>query len=86
MLLKNLVVYRLGAQWTVKADALETKLAKQPLQVCGSFDMESRGWVPPQGDDRFLYTQNRHWLMALGIENKLLPASVIRQFTKERAA
>jgi recombination associated protein RdgC len=85
MLLKNLVVYRLGARWAIEADALEKKLAQQPLQACGSFDMESRGWIPPQGEDRFLYTQNRHWLLALGVENKLLPASVIRQLAKERA-
>jgi recombination associated protein RdgC len=86
MLLKNLVVYRLGARWAVEADALEKKLAQQPLQACGSFAMESRGWIPPQGDDRLLYIQNRHWMLALGVENKLLPASVIRQLAKERAA
>lgn len=85
MLLKNLVVYRLGARWAIEADALEKKLAQQPLQACGSFDMESRGWISPQGEDRLLYTQNRHWLLALGVEDKLLPASVIRQLAKERA-
>ena len=86
MLLKNLVVYRLGPRWAIEADAFEAKLARKALQPCGSFEMESRGWLPPQGEERFLYTQNRHWLLTLGIEHKLLPTSVIRQFAKERAA
>ena len=31
MLLKNLVVYRIGAHWAVNAENLETKLAQKPL-------------------------------------------------------
>lgn len=86
MLLKNLVVYRLGPRWNTKADALEKKLAKHALQPCGSFEMQSRGWLAPRDDDRLVYTLNHHWLLNLGVEQKLLPGSVIRQFVKERAA
>lgn len=86
MLLKNLIVYRLPKKWSVKADDLEKKLEAQALQPCASFAMESRGWLPPQGEDRFLYTQARHWLLMLGVETKMLPASVIRQAAKDRAA
>ena len=85
MLLKNLVIYRLGKLWKIEADDFEKKLARHALQPCGSFEMESRGWVPPQGEDRFVYSQQRHWLLTLGVEHKLLPSSVIRQFAKERA-
>ncbi len=87
MLLKNLVIYRLSADWAVKSEDLETKLADQALQACGSFAMESRGWLPPQEEDgRYVYSQSRHWLLNLGIEQKILPTSVIRQMAKERAA
>jgi recombination associated protein RdgC len=86
MWLKNLIVYRLPPDWTCEADDLERKLAQQPLQRCGSFDMESRGWTCPRDEGRYLYNQNRQWLLALGVEQKLLPASVIRQVTEERAA
>jgi recombination associated protein RdgC len=85
MWIKNLVVYRLPSWRTIKADDLEQKLAKQPLQKCGGFQMESRGWVCPQEEGQYLYTQNRHWLLALGTEQKLLPASIIRQEAQERA-
>ncbi len=86
MLLKNLIIYRLAKKWSLKPDDLEKKLEAQALQPCGSFEMESRGWLPPQGEHRLVYTQARHWLLMLGVEQKLLPASVIRQAAKDRAA
>jgi recombination associated protein RdgC len=86
MWLKNLVVYRLPANWNRTAEELEQKIALQPLQPCGSFDMESRGWISPQTEGQFVYTQSRQWLLALGVEQKLLPGSVIKQMTEERAA
>jgi recombination associated protein RdgC len=86
MLLKNLIIYRLAKKWSLKPDDLEKKLEAQALQPCASFEMESRGWLPPQGEHRLVYTQARHWLLMLGVEQKLLPASVIRQAAKDRAA
>jgi recombination associated protein RdgC len=86
MWFKNLVVYRLGAQWSRRPEEFEAKLAQQPLQKCGGFEMESRGWVGPQRDGQYLYRQNRQWLLALGLEQKLLPGSVIRQAAEERIA
>jgi recombination associated protein RdgC len=84
MWFKNLVVYRLSAGWSRKAEDLEAKLARQPLQKCGGFEMESRGWACPQHEGQYLYQQNRQWLLALGHEQKLLPASVIRDVAQER--
>jgi recombination associated protein RdgC len=86
MWFKNLVVYRLAAGWSRKAETFEEKLAAQPLQKCGGFEMESRGWVPPRDDGAFLYQQNRHWLVALGLEQKLLPSSIIRDAAEEQVA
>jgi recombination associated protein RdgC len=85
MRFKNLLVYRLDAQWNVEARNLEKILAGRALQPCTSFEMESHGWVPRQEGDPFLYTSNGHWLLTLGIEQKLLPASVVRQVAAERA-
>ncbi len=86
MWLKNLTLYCLPAPWPVKAETLEKKLSAQPLTPCGSFQMESRGWTSPRGDGYYLHHQNFHWLISLGVEQKLLPSSVIRQVTEERAA
>jgi recombination associated protein RdgC len=86
MWLKNLTLYRLPKKWSVKADDLEQKLAGQPLKPCGGFQMESLGWTAPRSDGPFLHNQENQWLVALGVDQKLLPATVIRQATEERAA
>ena len=86
MRFKNLLVYRLGPQWNVEPRILEKLLAGRALQPCNSFEMESHGWLPPKEGDPFLFALNRHWLLTLGVEQKLLPASIIRQVAVERAA
>lgn len=85
MWFKNLVVYRLPAGSAPKADDLERNLAHQALQPCGRLQMESRGWICPREDGLFLFQQHRQWLLALGEEQKLLPASVIRHEAEVRA-
>lgn len=86
MWFKNLVVYRLAEAASLDAAELEARLAMQPLQKCGGYDMESRGWTCPRHEGEHLYDQNGQWLLALGTEQKLLPATVIRQAAEERAA
>src|SRR5215510_6758031 len=79
MWFRNLIVYRLPEGWAAAADDLESKLSQHPLQPCGGLEMESRGWLPPQEGGAFLYRSQRHWLLALGTEQKLLPRSVGRK-------
>jgi len=86
MWFKNLLVYRLNPDTRLKADTVEEKLKEFSLQPCGSFEMESRGWVAPRGDDRYLHSLERQWLILFGVNQKLLPGSVITQTAKERAA
>jgi recombination associated protein RdgC len=85
MWFKNLVVYRIPADCSLDAAAIETRLARIPLQPCGGFDMESRGWVPPGNAGTLLHTLNHQWLLTLGVNQKLLPAAVIREAAQERA-
>ena len=85
MWFKNLVVYRLPADWSVAPAELEEKLAQRSLQPCGSFDMQSRGWVHASEAERFVHTTHGQHLIALGVEQKLLPASIVRQVAADRA-
>jgi recombination associated protein RdgC len=85
MFFKNLTVYRLPADWAVTAAELEEQLSRRILLPCGPFDMFSRGWVPPSATGRLLHTVNGQHLIALGVNQKLLPGSIIRQVAKERA-
>ena len=85
MWFRNLLVYRLDKDAAPDAGELESALAHNALQPCGSYEMESRGWVAPRAADRHLHAVERQWLIAFGINQKLLPASVVNQTVKERA-
>jgi recombination associated protein RdgC len=85
MWFRNLQIYRLGDEWNWDAARLGERLGRAAFQPCGGFDMQSRGWVPPRGEEgELLVAVNRQWLIALGVEQKLLPGSVIRQYTQSR--
>jgi recombination associated protein RdgC len=86
MWFKNLIVYRLPADWSVSSSELEDLLSRHTLQPCGALEMVSRGWVSPTPGGRLLHTVNQQHLIALGIDQKLLPGSIIRQVAQERAA
>lgn len=86
MWFKNLLVYRLKPNARLKVDTVEEKLKENALQPCGSFEMESRGWVAPRGDERFLHSLERQWLITHGVNQRILPGSVITQTAQERAA
>ncbi len=85
MWFRNLVVYRLPPGWTLSAAELEAHLQRHALQPCSPFEMLSRGWVAPADSGRLVHTVNQQLLIALGVNQKLLPASVIRQEAATRA-
>ncbi len=86
MWFRNLRIYRLQRKLDLDLAQLDALLAKRPLARCGSFEMATRGWVFPRQEGAFVHAVNRQWLFALGVEQKLLPATVIRQTAQERAA
>ncbi|MDX9993688.1 MAG: recombination-associated protein RdgC [Rhodocyclaceae bacterium] len=86
MWFRNLRLYRLQRGLKLDLAAFEALLAKRPLARCGSFEMASRGWVFPRQEGAFVHAVERQWLLALGVEQKLLPTTVIRQTAQERAA
>lgn len=86
MWFKNLQLYRLTAPWHITAQRLEEQLARFAFKPAGKIEHLARGWIAPRGDDALVYSLQRQWLIALGIEQKLLPASVVNQAAKERAA
>jgi len=85
MWFKNLVFYRLPADWTISAAEFEDQLGERRLQPCGPFELSNRGWLPVTDGGRLLHTVNQQQMIALGINEKLLPGSIIRQVAEERA-
>ncbi|MDX8378754.1 MAG: recombination-associated protein RdgC [Gallionella sp.] len=86
MWFKNIFIYRLPADCALTAATLQEKLALKPLRPCSGLDKQRQGWVPCRGDDRLVHVANGQILFALGVEQKLLPASIINRFSKERIA
>lgn len=86
MWFKNLQIYRLPAPWAMNADQLEALLAPQTFAQCTSVDMQSQGWISPRGNGILVHCVNKQMLLQLGTEKKLLPATVINQVSKVRAA
>jgi recombination associated protein RdgC len=86
MWFKNLMFYRLPAGWKMTSALLEERLNTRPLQPCGSQELESRGWTSPRSDDALQRTVGGQWLIAFGMESRLLPSSVVRQEADDRAA
>lgn len=86
MWFRNLVVYRLPAGWSMSAAQLEEALSGDRLRPCSPLEMSSRGWVDAAPDGRLVYALAGHYMIALGTDQKLLPASIVRQVAKERAA
>lgn len=85
MWFKNLLIYRLN-QWNETPASLEDKLSRLTLQACGGLEMQSRGWISPKTDgEPLVHTLGSQIMISLGIEKKLLPATVINQFAKARA-
>ncbi len=85
MWFKNLQIYRI-ANWNITPAELEEKLSQRALQECLRMEMQSIGWVTPKDDgENFVHVLGQHMLIALGVEKKLLPATVVNQQAKARA-
>ncbi|MDR2924357.1 MAG: recombination-associated protein RdgC [Azoarcus sp.] len=82
---KNLQIYRLPKNLDICPDFLEKCLAELKFQPCASHEMASRGWVEPCDDYRLLCAVRNQWLVELGVESRLLPASAVRQEAAARA-
>ena len=82
---KNLQIYRLPAPWGIDMAKLEEQLARGTFARCASNEPMSRGWVAPRKDGALIHACNRQWLIALAVEQRLLPSSVVNEEVKERA-
>ena len=85
MWFRNLQLYRLPTPWAIDLASLEEQVARGPFVKCPSNQPLSRGWVSPRRDGALVFALDRQWLLALAVEQRLLPASVVIEEVKERA-
>ncbi|MDE2388713.1 MAG: recombination-associated protein RdgC [Betaproteobacteria bacterium] len=84
MWFRNIQAYRITGG-NITPDSLEQALSQHALQPCTQMEPQSRGWLTPRDEQpNFVHAYGQHWLIAFGVEKKLLPASVVNQHAKNR--
>jgi recombination associated protein RdgC len=85
MWFRNLQIFRLTAGWEFSSEQLTEALQRGLFVGCGATERMARGWVPPRGNEgELVFVAGRQQLIALGVEQKLLPASVARQYAEAK--
>ncbi|MDE2149125.1 MAG: recombination-associated protein RdgC [Gammaproteobacteria bacterium] len=86
MWFKNLCVFQLQDDWQLTAGALEALLTKHPLLPCSGLNLHSQGFVAPREGGALVESADRHLLIALGLEDKLIPRSALDEQVRQHAA
>lgn len=84
---KNLLVYRVGPDWSVGLEEVEESLSKERFIECGATQATSAGWVEPRGNGPgpLVESVGGQWLMKLMVEQKVLPGAVVKRRSTEIA-
>ncbi|MFC3338861.1 recombination-associated protein RdgC [Paracandidimonas soli] len=85
MWFKNLKLYRLAPQWNCTAEVLQSALEKQPFHPGSQQETVTMGWVEPREGGGLVHAQDGQFLIALRVQKKLLPSTVINQVARARA-
>ena len=88
MWFNNLQIYRFLKPFSLTPEEVDEKLAKLSFKPCSSLQPASLGWVPPLG--RFgsenVHVANGYIMLCLKKQEKILPASVVRDLVSEKVA
>jgi recombination associated protein RdgC len=80
-LFKNIVVYRIAADWTAPSlDDLEAGLQRLCFSPCEPSQERSEGWVPPRGKEHGAMVESvgGQWILKLAVERKAVPGGAVR--------
>lgn len=86
MWFKNLVFYRLTKPFKLAPEELQQQLERHRAKPCGSLEFFSYGWASPFGkkNDVLVHAANQFIIVCALKEEKVLPASVIREFVTDK--
>lgn len=88
MWFRNLRIYRLQDPFDLGADGLEALLGNHRARTCGPLESATVGWVSPLGPSgtTLVHAADRRLLVCAERNERLLPASVVRQEVARQAA
>ena len=86
MWFKNITLFQLREPFTLTVDELEEKLSQSTFRPCLSQQMLSDGWVAPLGRKaaQLVHVTDGCMMLCLQIEEKVLPAAVIKENLNEK--
>jgi recombination associated protein RdgC len=87
MWFKNIQFYRFEDQFKLTAAQLHDKLETRKARPCGQMEMGCQGWSQPLGraGHTLVHETDGALMICLRREDKLLPASLVREQVAERA-
>lgn len=88
MWFRNLQLYRLGRPFDVSPETFEEQLRADEFRACNSMDMLTLGWAPPLGryGQLLVHAANGYLMICMRKEEKIIPASVVRQLLDDKVA
>jgi recombination associated protein RdgC len=86
MWFKNVRAYRLTSPFSLSPEQLGAQLAQRAFRPCAKSQALSLGWVSPLGveDGALVHAAAGRFLLKLKREEKLLPATVVREQLEEK--
>ncbi|MCK5895489.1 MAG: recombination-associated protein RdgC [Cocleimonas sp.] len=86
MWFKNLYLFKLNSELSHSAETLHEALGKKAFIPCSAGQRESIGWTSPLGknSESLTHAANGYILITMARQEKILPASVIREELEER--
>ena len=87
-MIKNAIIYRIAEGWKPDLQQLEDVLQKTVFVECAPTQERSVGWTPPRGEEHGLLAESvaGQWMLRFMSQSKLLPASVLNDKVREKAA
>jgi recombination associated protein RdgC len=85
---RNLRIYRFQQPFNVTAEDLDRALRQSAFRACGPLETHAMGWEPPLGRDgqTLVHAANGCLMVCARREERLLPASVVREVLADRVA
>ncbi len=86
MYFKNIRIFRLPEDIKFDSEKLSAQLVADKLKPCGPQDLATQGWLSPFNmlSDIFCWQSGAAQLIELGIEEKILPPSVVKTKLDEK--
>jgi recombination associated protein RdgC len=88
MWFKNVRAYRLTSPFQLSPEQLDEQLQAGTFQACGKTQSASMGWISPLGteSETLVHAATGRLLICMKREEKLLPATVVREMLADKVA